>query len=139
MNARELLDAGKLQAAVEQLNHDVRLHPSDPTLRTFLFEILCFAGDYERAQRQLEVLAQLNPQAELCTAIYRNAMIAEKARMAVATENRLPLFLAEPPGFAGPYLAALHCLREGNAAGARSMLEEAMEAQPAISGKIEGE
>ena len=115
MDAKELLDAGRLAAAIEQLNQEVRAHPGDPKLRTFLFEMLCFAGDYERAQRQLDVLGTLDAQAESGTIVYRGVLAAEEARMAVATENRLPAFLLEPPAFASLYLAALHPLREGNA------------------------
>jgi type VI secretion system protein ImpE len=138
MDARQLFDAGKLAAAIEQLNQKVRAHPADPKLRTFLFEMLCFAGDYDRAQRQLEVLSQLDTKAEVGTMVYRGALAAEQARMAVMTEDQLPTFLLEPPAFASMYLAALHRLREGNAREARGILLEAMEAQPAIQGKIDG-
>ena len=58
MKAKELLDEGHLSAAIEQLNQEVKSHPTDSHLRTFLFELLCFAGDYQRAERQLDVLAQ---------------------------------------------------------------------------------
>jgi type VI secretion system protein ImpE len=139
MDAKELFDAGKLAAVIEHLNQEVRTHPADPKLRTFLFEMLCFAGDYERAQRQLDVLGQLNVQAESGTIVYRNVLVAEQARIAVATENQLPVFLLKPPAFASLYLAALHHLREGNASDARALLLEAMEAQPAKRGKIDGQ
>jgi type VI secretion system protein ImpE len=139
MDAKELLDAGRLAAAIEQLNQQVRAHPADAKLRTFLFEVLCFAGDYERAQRQLDVLGQLNEQAESGTIVYRSVLAAERARVAVVTEDQLPVFLLEPPAFASLYLAALHRLREGNASDARALLLEAMEAQPATPGKIDGQ
>jgi len=51
MTAEEFLKAGHLSAAVEQLNHEVRSRPTDSQRRTFLFELLCFAGDYQRAER----------------------------------------------------------------------------------------
>ena len=44
MKARELLQAGRLSAAVAALSEEVKLHPADVQLRTFLFELLCFAG-----------------------------------------------------------------------------------------------
>jgi type VI secretion system protein ImpE len=138
MDAKQLLDSGKLGAAIEELNQEVRAHPADPKLRTFLFETLCFAGDYERAQRQLDVLGQLDPKAESGTSVYRNVLAAERARINVANENQLPVFLLEPPAFVSLYLAALHRLREGNIAEARALLLEAMETQPAASGKIDG-
>jgi protein involved in temperature-dependent protein secretion len=56
MTAEELLKDGQLSAAVEQLNQEVRSRPTDIQRRTFLFELLCFAGDCQRAERQLDVL-----------------------------------------------------------------------------------
>jgi type VI secretion system protein ImpE len=49
MNARELFQAGKLTEAVQALVAEVRDNPTDPKRRTFLFELLCFAGDYDRS------------------------------------------------------------------------------------------
>jgi len=40
---------------------ELRDNPTDARRRTFLFELLCFAGEYERADKQLEVLAQAGP------------------------------------------------------------------------------
>jgi len=138
MGARELLEAGKLSAAIEQLNQDVRAHPVDSRLRTFLFELLCFAGDYRRAERQLEVIAQQNPEIETGTVIYRNVLAAERARIAVATEDSLPTFILEPPPFMALHLAAVHRLREGHPAEARLLLMQAAETQPVVSGKVDG-
>jgi protein involved in temperature-dependent protein secretion len=39
MKAKELLNAGQLTAAIEQLNQEVRSHPTDSHLRTFLFRV----------------------------------------------------------------------------------------------------
>jgi type VI secretion system protein ImpE len=139
MNAAELLRAGNLSAAIEQLNRDLRAHPSDMQSRTFLFEALCFAGDYRRAQRQLDSMAQLDPALTGGVAVYRGILAAEQSRSEVAQENQLPLFLLEPPPFASLYLAALHRLREGNSADAAALLTDAIECLPALSGKADGQ
>jgi type VI secretion system protein ImpE len=139
MDARQMLDAGKLGAAIEQLNQEVRAHPADAKLRSFLFETLCFAGDYDRAQRQLDILGELDAKAGGAAPTYRNALIAERARLAVATEGQLPVFLLEPPPFAALNLAALHHLHEGKVGEARELLLEAIDAQPATPGKIDGQ
>ena len=65
MTAKELLDAGKLSAAIEQLNKEVKARPADGRLRIFLFELVCFAGDYQRADRQLEVIGHQITSAKL--------------------------------------------------------------------------
>jgi type VI secretion system protein ImpE len=139
MSAKDLLDAGRLTAALEQLSQDVRTHPVDSRLRTFLFEVLCFAGDYSRAERQLDVIAQQDNSTESGVSIYRNVLTAERARLGVASEDLLPTFLLEPPPFAALHLAALHCLRENNLAEARVLLLQAAGSVPAPSGKADGQ
>jgi len=57
MNSRQLFDAGKLNPAIEALSTELRDNPTDTQRRTFLFELLCFAGNYDRAEKQLDVLA----------------------------------------------------------------------------------
>jgi len=139
MDAKQLIDAGRLTEAIEQLNQEVRNHPTDPKLRTSLFEMLCFAGEYQRAERQLDALAGLNSQVESGVLVYREALAAEQSRTAVSSENQLPTFLLEPPKFASLYLAALHQLREGNPAEARKVLLQAIDEQPQTAGEIDGQ
>src|SRR5690242_21563127 len=57
MTPRDLLQAGKLDEAIDALSAEVRDNPTDTRRRTFLFELLCFAGEYDRAQKHLDVLA----------------------------------------------------------------------------------
>lgn len=80
MNPKELLDAGKLTEAVRALGAEVRDNPTDIKRRTFLFELLCFAGEYDRAEKQLEVLAQDNQAAATGGLLYRAALHAERTR-----------------------------------------------------------
>lgn len=80
MTARELLEAGKVRQAEKQLTAYVRDHPTDTAQRTFLFELLCFCGDYLRAERQLSVLAQTTPESEMGAIVYYAALHAEKTR-----------------------------------------------------------
>ena len=62
------------------LNRHLRQNPADLAQRTFLFELLCFSGQYDRAEKQLELLARRNPEAEMGAALYRAALHAERAR-----------------------------------------------------------
>jgi len=57
MKARELYQAGKLNEAIQSLQAELRDYPTDAARRTFLFELLCFAGEYDRAEKQWDVLA----------------------------------------------------------------------------------
>ena len=58
MNARELFKAGKLDDAIESLGVELRSDPTDVRRRIFLFELLSFAGNYDRAEKQLDIAGQ---------------------------------------------------------------------------------
>ncbi len=78
--AKQLFDAGKVRETQKELTQYLREHPTDVAQRTFLFELLCFSGDYERAEKQLSVLSQGDSQAEMGAILYYSALHAEKTR-----------------------------------------------------------
>lgn len=90
MTARELYQAGKLDEAVLALNNELRDNPTDKKRRTFLFELLCFAGNFERAEKQLDVLAQDGPEAMTGTMLYRAAISAERSRQELFDKKDYP-------------------------------------------------
>jgi len=79
-NANQLFQAGRLKEAVEALGAELRNNPSDTRRRTFLFELLCFAGEYDRAEKQLDLLAEAGPNSEMGALVYRSALQAERTR-----------------------------------------------------------
>ena len=80
MDASQLFRAGKLQEAIDALSTGLRDNPSDNKSRTFLFELLCFAGDYARAEKHLELLQQQSGEAAMGALLYRGALNAERTR-----------------------------------------------------------
>ena len=70
ITAKELFAAGKVREAEKMLTAYLREHPSDVPQRTFLFELLCFAGEYARAERQLAVLASGSTESETGAIVY---------------------------------------------------------------------
>ena len=90
MNPQELFRAGRLTDAVKALSAELRDNPTDVRRRTFLFELLCFAGEYERADKQLEILAQAGPQSEMGVLLYRSALFAERQRQDVFERGEFP-------------------------------------------------
>ena len=90
MNAHELFRTGRLADALKALSAEVRDNPTDARRRTFLFELLCFAGEYERADKQLEVLGQAGPSSEIGVLIYRSALYAERQRQDLFTRGEFP-------------------------------------------------
>jgi type VI secretion system protein ImpE len=87
MTAKDLFQAGKLTEAIEALGGELRLNPTDMQRRTFLFELLCFAGLYDRAEKQLDILAQGGRNAELGGLVYRSALNAERMRQEFFTKK----------------------------------------------------
>src|SRR6266550_9198452 len=99
MSAKELFEAGKLDEAVAALLSEVKANPNDAAKRTFLFELSCFSGDWDRAERQLDVIGHQSAQAELGVMVYRANINAEKERRRVFSEAVSPHFLREPPAY----------------------------------------
>lgn len=90
MTAKQLLDAGKVHDAEAALGAHLRDHPTDVESRTFLFELLCFSGQYDRAEKQLGVLSQGGKEAELGAVLYYSALHAEKTRHDVFRKEEYP-------------------------------------------------
>ncbi len=90
MKAKELFDAGQVREAERELTSYLRDHPMDVANRTFLFELLCFSGDYDRAGKQLSVLSQGNADRELGAVLYYAALHAEKTRHELFEKQQFP-------------------------------------------------
>jgi len=90
MNAQELFRSGRLSEAIKALSAEVRDNPTDARRRTFLFELLSFAGEYERADKQLEVLGQAGPSSEIGVLLYRSALYAERQRQDLFARGEYP-------------------------------------------------
>ena len=114
MNAKELLDANQLSAAILELNQAVKRHPTDPRIRTFLFELLCFDGAHERAARQLEVLGAQDEPAEIGVEFYRKLLQADTALSACCSGGAGPAFMAPPSDHVTDRLTAIGLLSRGH-------------------------
>jgi type VI secretion system protein ImpE len=91
MNALELFQSGQLQAAIQALGDEVRGAPLDAKRRIFLFELLCFVGDYDRAEKHLDVIADASQAANVGALLYRSAMHAERTRQKMFEDSSLPM------------------------------------------------
>ena len=87
-SARALLDEGRLKEAIDTLGAELRDDPADARARTFLFELLCFAGQYDRAEKQLDAVARGSREAELGALLYRSALHAERTRQEMFAAGR---------------------------------------------------
>ena len=83
--------AGRLGDAVEALGIELRHHPADARRRAFLFELLCFQGQYERAVKQLDVLGSASQEAGLGALLYKGAIRAQREREALFADRAFPI------------------------------------------------
>lgn len=90
MDAASLYKAGQLTPAIEALGLELRKQPTDTRRRTFLFELLCFAGEYDRASKQLDILADSSKDAESGAMLYRAALHAQRTRDDMFLRGELP-------------------------------------------------
>jgi len=101
VSADELFRAGKLEDAIELLGVGLRSNPADARQRAFLFELLCFAGAHERADKQLDVLAGASREAGLGALLYRAALHAERTRQEMFQKGSFPQGGPPPRSVAG--------------------------------------
>jgi type VI secretion system protein ImpE len=80
LTANQLFQAGRVDDAVQALGSALRADPMDVRARTFLFELLCFAGQYDRAAKQLDIIADTSKEAGMGALLYRSALHAERTR-----------------------------------------------------------
>jgi type VI secretion system protein ImpE len=124
MTAGQLFQAGKLDQAVQALGAELRDNPGDVQRRTFLFELLCFAGAYDRAEKHLDVLAQGGKDASLGALLYAGALHAERTRTELFQKKEYPKAIAEP---AAPLTGTLN----------GEPFESFVDADPRIGGRLE--
>jgi type VI secretion system protein ImpE len=132
------LDAGDLDGAIEALNQEVRAHPADTRSRSRLAELLCLAGNLDRADRLLDLLQGQDPKIAVGVALFRQLIRAEQARQQFYADCRLPEFLEPPSEHDQLYLKAVVAIKDGNPAEAGKLLSAAEEARPPLPGTIDG-
>ena len=138
MSARGLLRDGAVREALAALKQEVRQAPRDARLRTFLFQMFCVVGEWDRALTQLDAAAALDPQAVPMQHAYRAAIRCEVLRGHVFAGTRTPTILGAPDPWMPLLIEALRGLAGGRAAEAAALREQAFAAAPASAGTCDG-
>lgn len=136
--AEELIAAGDPQGALELLQRQVRERSADAKLRTFLFQLLCVLGQWQRASTQLEVCGELDAATLPMVNTYREALKCELVREAVFAGKTTPIAFGQPQAWVAWLVEALQAQARGDAAGAARLRSEAFEAAPATPGTLDG-
>jgi type VI secretion system protein ImpE len=137
MDARQLLSDGRLEAAIDRLSAELKDRPDDAARRTFLFELLGFAGRWDRAGKHLDVLAASadTPQATIGAGLLRRLLDAEQQRERLFSEGLRPRFALEPTEAVLLHLEAVEALRQGRPDEARDALDRAEAARRPTPGR----
>ena len=139
MTTRELFDAGHLTEAVASLTAEVRQRPADSALRMFLFELLAFQGDLDRAAKQLDVVGTQGVEEDLAVQQYKNVLVAEVVRRKVFAGKAEPKLGQPSPAYTAPYLAGLAEMAAGNPAAASQAFAAGDQGRPLLTGTLNGE
>lgn len=139
MTQQQHFEAGQLQEAIDEALADVKKNPAKPELRVLLCELLCFAGDLERADKQLDTIAMQAPDAVMGISLFRQLIRCEQSRREFYTDGRVPEFLDEPTPMQQLQLQASIEIRAGEPGKAMELLEQAEEIRPDVSGTCDGE
>lgn len=137
--AKTLLDSGNLDGAIQEALNAVRSKPTDVTARIFLFELSCFSGDWERAEKQLEVIGQQDAIAMIGSHIYKQNFKAERDRIGLFSEGLIPECLMPPPNYVEGLLAAVSHVKDGKIKEAIEVVSQVEENRPAFAVKVNGE
>lgn len=132
--AGALFRAGNLAGAVEAANAAVRKAPGDLGARVLLAELLIFAGNLERADVILDAAAQVEPEAAVVVAEFRQLLRADMARRQLRRDGRVPEFLGEPTHTQRVVLQALVAARSGDLAEAARLAATAEAERPRVAG-----
>jgi type VI secretion system protein ImpE len=137
-DVQALLSSEKLDAAIESLNGEVKSNPMSVDRRAQLAELLCIAGNLERADTVLTAIVNIDPGAVIGVALFRQLVRAEQARQQFYSEGRLPEFIVKPDALLELELRAAIALREGDQAELAARVAEREAARVPIAGTVDG-
>jgi type VI secretion system protein ImpE len=137
--AHERFQQGELAEAIAAQNEVVKSRPTDADARFELFVLLCFAGDLERAEKQLDVLGSRDQVIQRGSLVFRNLLAGELERRRVFEGKGRAVVPPKAPAYLDERAEALRRLCAGDVAGAQACCERAIAQTAAVTGRIDGE
>ena len=138
MDSKDIIKAGRLSEAREQLIEEVKSSPADLSKRTLLVQVLSFCGEWDKAERHLDVIAAQDSSRDTGVQVYKNLIQAERVRVEVIKRNCRPSFLSKTPPYLEMYFSAQEKLFGGKIEEANDLFRQIDTQRPGISGTING-
>lgn len=135
MTTEELLNQGDVQAALLQLQSQIRSNPAKAELRTFLFQLLVVLGEWERALTQLNVVGELDASSLAMVSMYRQVIACERLREEVFLGKKDPIIFGKPNEWVALLVQALKLTAQGEYLKSQALRDQAFATAPATSGK----
>jgi type VI secretion system protein ImpE len=107
VDVKTCVQEGRLTEAIEAATAAVKAAPTDASARSALFEVLCFLGDLDRAEKQLDVIASSSMEMAYGASVLKSVLDGERRRREVLAGKQLPEFLGDEGTWAKPVLDAL--------------------------------
>lgn len=132
--AEEHLRKGRLDEALAAAQNIVRAEPSEGQPRLFLFHVLSVLGNWDRAQTQLNVLRDLDPECSMLAQVFEPVVRLEVHREAIFSGNASPLIFGEPEEWMGLLVHANQLFAKGDVEQAKKLRDQAFETAPVSAG-----
>ncbi|MBZ8141140.1 virulence protein SciE type [Rubrivivax gelatinosus] len=137
--AEQLLEQADPQAALLELQQEVRRDAADPKLRVFLFQLLCVLGQWQRAEAQLKLCGELDAGTLAMVHTYGPALACETLRESVFAGRSSPHVFAPPSPWVTQLAQALMLDGQGRPAEAAAARSRALEEASASRGRLDGD
>jgi type VI secretion system protein ImpE len=131
------LQGGRLEDCLKLGQDAARREPAKLAHRMLLFQLFALTGDWPRALRQLDIVADLDPKRGLFCALYRPLPALEAVRAEVFMGTKAPMCLGQPPAWFARLVEALRLDAQGENVAAKRLRDEAFAQADAVPGRLE--
>lgn len=138
-SASQFYQEGQLEQAIKAIQDEIKKDPTNTSKRGFLAELLCFDGELDRADKQLDVITSQELEAAAGLAFWRQVIRAEQARQDFFSSGRAPHFIGEPTPMIENLIKASIAIREESWEEANELIAAAEESRINIDVKCNGE
>ncbi len=130
----EKYSEGNVEECINHLAQEIKQNPEEHYQRMLFGQMLCVAGDYERADKQLDLLSTLEPKFVMEVANWRNLIRAAQHRKDFYESGRPPEVIGDLSPQLGKHVEAIAALRAEDTKTFEAVLSEAEQERKAVKG-----